>query len=49
MGSAVTYARRYGLQSAVGLPSEDDDGEGAMKRKPQMTKEDAVANVKIQT
>ena len=45
MGSAVTYARRYGLQSAVGLPSEDDDGEGAMKRKPQMTKEDAVAKL----
>lgn len=45
MGSAVTYARRYGLQSAVGLPSEDDDGEGAMKRKPQMTKEDAVAKI----
>lgn len=26
MGSAITYARRYGLQSAAGLPSEDDDG-----------------------
>ncbi len=29
MGSAITYARRYGLQSAVGVPSEDDDGNAA--------------------
>ena len=29
MGSAITYARRYGLQAAVGLPSEDDDGNAA--------------------
>lgn len=46
MGSAITYARRYGLQAAVGVPSEDDDGEGAMKRKPQkpaQTKQEAVA------
>ncbi len=32
MGSAITYARRYGLQSAVGLPSEDDDSNAATKR-----------------
>ena len=30
-GSALTYARRYGLATLVGLVSEaDDDGEGAM-------------------
>jgi len=29
IGSAITYARRYGLQAAVGLPSEDDDGNAA--------------------
>lgn len=29
MGSAITYARRYGLQSAAGIPSEDDDGNAA--------------------
>jgi len=29
MGSAIIYARRYGLQAAVGLPSEDDDGNAA--------------------
>ena len=28
-GSAITYAKRYALQSMVGLPSEDDDGERA--------------------
>lgn len=26
LGSSITYARRYGLQSLVGLPAEDDDG-----------------------
>tara|TARA_R110002153_G_scaffold30298_4_gene92854 strand:+ start:240 stop:734 length:495 start_codon:yes stop_codon:yes gene_type:complete len=29
MGSGITYAKRYGLQSAFGLPSEDDDGNAA--------------------
>jgi hypothetical protein len=32
LGSAITYSRRYGLQSLVGLPAEDDDGEAAMGR-----------------
>lgn len=32
MGSAVTYARRYTLQAALGVaPADDDDGEGAGK------------------
>ena len=30
MGSAISYAKRYGLQSIFGLPSDDDDGEVAM-------------------
>lgn len=29
LGSGITYAKRYGLQSAFGLPSEDDDANGA--------------------
>ena len=29
MGSAITYARRYAYQSILGIPSEDDDGNGA--------------------
>jgi len=34
MGSAITYARRYSLQSAAGVPSEDDDGNSANGNKP---------------
>ena len=30
-GSAITYCRRYGLQSIAGIPSEDDDGNNASK------------------
>lgn len=37
-GSAITYARRYGLQSMVFIPSEDDDGERAVSR-PQPQEE----------
>jgi hypothetical protein len=32
LGSAITYARRYGLQSLLSIPAEDDDGESAMSR-----------------
>lgn len=31
-GSAITYARRYALQAAFGIPAVDDDGEAAMFR-----------------
>jgi len=31
-GSAITYARRYALQSLAGIPSVDDDSEMAMYR-----------------
>ena len=31
-GSAITYARRYGLQSLLFIPAEDDDAESAMNR-----------------
>lgn len=30
-GSAITYARRYSLQSMAGVPSDDDDGNLASK------------------
>lgn len=30
-GSAITYCRRYGLQSIAGIPSDDDDGNAASK------------------
>jgi len=35
MGSAITYYRRYSLQSALGLQAEDDDGN--MASQPQKT------------
>ncbi len=34
VGSAITYARRYGLQSMCGVPVEDDDGNAAAKSPP---------------
>lgn len=34
-GSAVTYARRYGLMSMAGIAPEDDDGNAAAKAAPQ--------------
>jgi len=33
-GSALTYARRYGLQAIAGLAAEDDDGNAAAGAKP---------------
>jgi ERF superfamily protein len=35
-GSAITYAKRYGLQAMCCVPSEDDDGEGAMDRQKKV-------------
>lgn len=32
LGSSITYARRYGLECALGVLREDDDGEGAYHR-----------------
>lgn len=37
LGSAISYARRYGLMSMLGLPAEDDDGEKAMARDSKPT------------
>lgn len=36
LGSGITYSKRYGLQSICGLPTEDDDGEAAMARRPKV-------------
>jgi hypothetical protein len=33
-GSAISYAKRYSLQSALGIASEDDDGNSAVKSAP---------------
>ncbi len=34
-GSALTYARRYGLMTAFGVPAEDDDGNAASRSAPR--------------
>ena len=34
-GSAITYARRYSLQTAFGIAPEDDDGNAASQAKPE--------------
>ncbi len=35
-GSALTYARRYSLMAACGIAPEDDDGNAARKREPDI-------------
>jgi hypothetical protein len=40
VGSAITYARRYGLQALVGIAPMDDDAEAAVGR--QQVREDAA-------
>lgn len=39
MGSAITYARRYGLMALSGIPTQDDDGNAAAGRQQQQKKE----------
>lgn len=43
LGSAISYARRYGLMSMLGLPAEDDDGESAMNRNKPVEHKQATA------
>mgnify|MGYP000029416214 CR=1 FL=1 len=38
LGSAITYFRRYTLQSLLGLQAEDDDGNSASKQVKQQLK-----------
>ena len=35
LGSAITYARRYGLQAMLGMCGEDDDGTSAVSPAPK--------------
>lgn len=52
-GSALTYARRYSLMTAFGVPAEDDDGNAAAKtapkaattRLPELATDDQVAAI----
>ena len=42
IGSAITYYRRYTLQSLLALQSEDDDGNSAIPSKKKSTNKNAV-------
>lgn len=33
-GSAISYGKRYSLQAALGIASDDDDGQAAVKTRP---------------
>lgn len=39
LGSAITYARRFSLQSIAGIPAVDDDAEAATAAQPKLSKE----------
>ena len=39
VGSAISYARRYALASFVGVVTGDDDGNGAIEKKPTHNKQ----------
>jgi hypothetical protein len=43
MGSAITYYRRYTLQSALSLQAVDDDGQQASKEQPIETKKESLS------
>ena len=45
-GSAVTYARRYGLMTMAGIATEDDDGNAAAKAPPPKQQQQAPAPFK---
>jgi hypothetical protein len=45
-GSAVTYARRYGLMAMAGIAPEDDDGHAASQSTPQQQQRKAAPEPK---
>lgn len=47
-GSAVTYARRYGLMGMAGIAPEDDDGNAAAKAPPRNDEAHVVPLVSIE-
>tara|TARA_B100000530_G_C15935213_1_gene478762 strand:+ start:6647 stop:7333 length:687 start_codon:yes stop_codon:yes gene_type:complete len=44
-GSAITYARRYGLMMMAGLATEDDDGNAAVVAKPKKISDDQILQI----
>lgn len=49
VGSTITYGRRYGLASMVGVATEDDDGQAAENQLPKDTKWDRGQTGRHQT
>jgi hypothetical protein len=47
MGSAITYYRRYTLQSALSLQAVDDDGQQASKDQPTETKKESLSDARF--
>lgn len=47
-GSALTYARRYALMTAFGVPAEDDDGNAAAKAQERPTTGEAPPEKRVQ-
>lgn len=45
-GSLVTYCRRFSLQSILGIPSEDDDGNAVTQSAKKLISTDQVASIK---
>ena len=48
-GSALTYARRYALQTAFGVPTEDDDGNAATRAVAGQSQTGAVSQQQPKT
>lgn len=46
LGSAMTYARRYGLMALAGIAPEDDDGNAAVKAAPRTATADQQATLR---
>ena len=46
-GSALTYCKRYGLQTAFGVPTEDDDGNAAVKTANRPTTGETPPNKRV--
>ena len=46
-GSAMTYARRYALVTAFGVPVEDDDGNAATKAQREVSAEPAITHEQV--
>jgi hypothetical protein len=47
MGSAITYYRRYTLQSALSLQAVDDDGQQASKEQQTETKKESLSDARF--